>query len=284
MSLEKEAFDVIIKPRTSWFNLELRELFKFRFLLWIFVRRDFVVTHAQSVLGPIWYFLTPIISTFVFVVVFGKISQIPTDGLPDTLFYMSGLSIWNYFVACVSKNTDSLGSNLGLFSKVYFPRVIPPISIVLGNLVSYTTQFIVLIFTILIFSSLYEGSPPIKWTIVFIPVVLIFTGMLGLALGLISSALTAKYKDVVHVFNFILTMLMYASPVVYPASRIPEYWSSVFLLNPMAGIIETYRFLIFGSGSIPWSYIPINIATIIFLFFLGTTLYHYVEKNYVDTA
>lgn len=277
-------FDIVIKPSNSWFDFKFYEVFKYRDLLLLFVRRDFIVTHAQSLLGPLWYFLTPLISTLVFVVVFGKIAQVPTDGLPHTLFYLSGLTLWNYFGGCTGKIQDVLYLNSGTFSRIYFPRIIVPLSYLVSSLIPFVTQLLTLLLATAFYNFILGVRVPISANIVFLPILMFFTALLAMGIGLLVSSISFRYRDFIHVSGFFLSMLMYASPIVYPASRIPESYHFVFFLNPLAALIETYRFCIYGVGSAPLDQLLQSAIITLIIFFLGFIVFNRAEKTFVDTV
>ncbi len=278
-----EDFDLVIRPNQGLFRLNVKDLIRYKDLLSLFIRRDIVVTYAQSILGPAWFLITALISALVFVVVFAKIGQIPTDGLPPVVFYMSGITIWNYFASSVGKTQDTLAANIGIYGKIYFPRIYVPLASLISNLVSFSLQFLMLIIIALYFQ-LTQGSVHLQWTVIFVPLVILCVGIMSLGIGLAVSALCAKYRDVLHVWGFAITLMMYATPIVFPASRIPENWRPLLFLNPLATLVESYRYLLFGVGRLPTDSILFSIIGILVIFFFGLTVFSKVEKTYVDTV
>lgn len=276
-----ENWSTIIKPKANVFNLNLKELIDYKDLLFLFVRRDFVAYYKQTILGPLWFLLQPIISTIVFTVIFGNIAKIPTDGLPHILFYMAGIVCWNYFSTCLTTNSSTFLSNANIFGKVYFPRLIMPISVVLSNLIKFSIQFLLFLLIGVYFYLMGAPIHPNLW-ILFSPILLLQMGLISLGFGLLISALTTKYRDLTFLVSFGVQLWMYATPIVYPLSQIPEKWKIVFLFNPMSAVVETFRYSFLGSGSINLEYILISIAITIFIFFIGLLAFNRVEKNFMD--
>ncbi len=273
----------IIKPKNGWFNLHLNELWNYRDLIMLFVRRDFVAVYKQTILGPIWFFLQPIFSTLVFTIVFGKIAKISTDGLPQVLFYMSGTIMWNYFSTCLTKTSDTFVANSAIFGKVYFPRLAVPISTVITNLLTFGIQF--LLFLILLFYFLAQGaliSP--NWWLLFTPVLLIEMAMLALGFGIIISSMTTKYRDLTYLVSFGVQLWMYATPIVYPLSQIPSKWQWLYIVNPMSAIVETFRFAFLGAGTVRLSQLALSFGITITILAIGIVLFIRVEKTFMDTV
>lgn len=272
-----------IRSRSGWFDLRPLELWHYRDLISLFVRRDFVAIYKQTVLGPLWFMLQPLFSTIVFTIIFGRVARIPTDGLPPMLFYMSGIVTWNYFAGCLNKTSDTFVSNAGIFGKVYFPRLIVPISNVITNLLTFSIQFCLFLFFLGYFYLTGSTVRPNIW-ILFIPYLLLQMAALGLGLGILVSSLTTKYRDLSFVVVFGVQLWMYATPVVYPMSQIPDKWKWVYALNPMAATVEAFRYAFLGSGSIqPWQ---LGLSFIITLSVLaaGIILFSRVEKTFMDTV
>ena len=275
-------WDLIISPNRGWFNLDLKNIWRYRDLIKLFVRRDIVSEYKQTILGPIYFALTPLVGTFINMFIFGKIANLPTDGIPQFLFYMSGNLFWGYFSTCLNAGNSIFQSNSVLFSQVYFPRLTVPISKNISALFKLTFQFVLffLIFIYFIFSG-SEMQP--TWNILLVPLLLLQCSLLGLGAGILMSSFTIKYRDLNFIYKFIISFWMYISPVVYPLSVIPDRWRYLISFNPMVGIVETARLFIFGHGSLEIVYIINGIFTTILLLFLGLIIFNRVEKIFIDT-
>lgn len=282
---EEEHWDLIIKPQTSLFDLKLKDMWRYRDLLAMFVKRDFVSFYKQTILGPLWFFIQPIFTTLVFTFVFGSLAGISTDGLPHTLFYLSGITAWNYFADCLNKTSTVFNDNMRLFGKVYFPRLIMPLSIVVSNLVRFGVQLILLI-AMMIILGLQGADFQVTAAIVFFPLLVILMALLGLGLGLIITAMTTKYKDLSFMVAFGVQLLMYATTVVYPLSEARlkfKEWVWVIELNPMTGIIEAFRYAFLGRGEFTPASIGYSTAVTLLIAFVGIIIFNRTEKNFVDT-
>ncbi|HEY4798448.1 MAG TPA: ABC transporter permease [Bacteroidia bacterium] len=274
---------LVIKPKVKWLDLDLRSVWRSRDLVWLFVWRDFVSVYKQTILGPLWFFIQPVVSTIVFTVIFGKIAKIPTDGVPQTLFYMSGIMMWNYFSDCMNKTSSTFISNASLFGKVYFPRLIVPISNVISNLTKFFIQFVLFLF----FLGYYyiKGatiSPNIY--ILLTPILLIIMAGLGLGLGIIFSSLTTKYRDLQMLIGFGTSLMMYVSPIVYPLSFVSSKYKIFFLANPMTSIIETFKYAFLGAGEFSWWSLLYSTGFMIFVLFFGILIFNKIEKGFMDTV
>ena len=281
---ENENWDMVLNPNTRWWDLELREVWRYRDLLWMFVRRDFVAVYKQTILGPLWFFIQPLLTTAMFTVIFSGLAKLPTDGLPPMLFYLAGITPWNYFSTCLTKTSSTFLSNAGIFVKVYFPRLVTPLSIVISNLIQFAIQF--LLFFAFLGWFAWKGAPITpNWPLVFIltPLLLGLMALLGLGAGIIISSLTTKYRDFTFLVAFGVQLAMYATPVIYPASMLPEKYAHLLNLHPMASVIETFRAIYLG-GPIPWNGLGISAAVTIVLLFLGIVMFKRVEKTFMDTV
>lgn len=278
---ESERWSLIIKPRARFFELNLRDLWRYRDLAGLFVRRDFVATYKQSVLGPLWFLIQPTISTLIFLIVFGRIAHLSSDGIPRVLFYFSGSIIWQYFATILTKTSDSFVANAAIFGKVYFPRLIAPLSVVLSNLMTFAIQF--LLFLIILFFFLATGTTlrPNLW-ILTLPILIAFMAALGLGLGVIVSSLTTKYRDLRQLVTFGVQLWMYITPVVYPLSQVPPKWRWVVSLNPMSSVLEAFRYAFTGGGTIQPLYIATGAAITIVALLVGLGLFSRVERNFMD--
>ena len=279
---QTEDWSLIIKGHTSLFDLKFNDLWRYRDLLLMFVKRDFVSFYKQTVLGPLWFFIQPIFTTIVFTFVFGNLAGISTDGLPQQLFYLSGITAWNYFSDCLSKTSTVFKDNANIFGKVYFPRLIMPLSIVVSNLVRFGVQLLLLI-CMMVYFGIQGANFQVTYAIAFFPLLVVLMALLGLGLGLIITAMTTKYRDLTFLVTFGVQLLMYGTTVIYPLSAAPEKYKKIIELNPMTGIIEAFRFAFLGKGEFTFFSIGYStIFTLVVLFF-GIIIFNKTEKNFVDT-
>lgn len=278
-----EHFDNIIQPRKNLLDLRLKELIRYYDLLVLFVKRDIVVTYKQTILGPLWFFIQPILTTLVFRVVFGNIAGIPTDGIPQPLFYMSGIVIWNFFADCFMKTSNTFVTNAGLFGKVYFPRIIQPLSVVISNGLKFLIQFG--LFLILYAYYLIKGVPvtPNGYILLF-PFLLVLMALLGLGFGLIFSSLTTKYRDLTFLIQFGVQLLMYATPIIYPLSEIPEKYRFLIWGNPVSHIIETFKYSFLGQGMFTLVGLLYSTLFTLVILFIGIIIFNKTEKTFMDTV
>jgi lipopolysaccharide transport system permease protein len=281
----QENWDLVIEPRSSIFQLPLKELWNYRYLLVMFVKRDIVSVYKQTVLGPVWFFIQPILTTITFVVVFGSIAKISTDGLPQILFYLAGITIWNYFSETLSATSNTFIVNASIFGKVYFPRLILPLSKVISGLIKFGIQFLLFALTLIYF--LLKGSsvhPNIWEILIFTPVILIIMGGLGLGLGLILSAMTTKYRDLNFLISFGIQLGMYATPVIYPLSAIHSKYKKLVIANPMSSLVETFRKIYLGNGELSLTGLVYSMGCSIIILFFGIIIFNKVEKTFMDTV
>lgn len=278
-----DKWDLIIRPQNNAFNLRLKSLWHYRDLMILFVKRDFVSVYKQTILGPLWFFLQPLLTTITFIVIFGNIAKIPTDGIPPVLFYLAGIILWNYYAECLTKTADTFIVNAGIFGKVYFPRLIVPLSVVLSNLIRFGIQFALFI-SFWFYFYFKDANFQVNYTIFFIPILILLMAGHGLGLGIIISSLTTKYRDLRFLIQFGVQLLMYASPVVYPLSSVSEKYQWILLLNPMTSIIETFKYSFFGIGIFNPYHLIMNFISLILLLFVGLILFNKVEKSFMDTV
>jgi len=284
---QAENWTEVIKPRSNIFDLHLNELWRYRDLVAMFVRRDFVSNYKQTVLGPIWFFLQPLITTFMYVVVFGKFAQLsPGNGIPDFAFFMAGVTIWNYFSENLNRTSSVFRDNAGIFGKVYFPRLTMPVSIVISNLVRFGIQFFLFLLVWGYFSFINVRIHPNWWAISLTPLLLVIMGVLGLGLGMIITAMTTKYRDLAFLLAFGVQLLMYATPVVYPLAspKIGPQYRWFLKVNPMSPVLETFRYAYLGSGSFSWLYLLYSIGIAVAILSFGVVIFNRVEKNFTDTV
>ena len=279
----QENWTLEIKPKRNLFDIKLKELWRYRDLIVLFVRRDFVARYKQTILGPLWFIIQPLLTTLMFTVVFGKIAKISTDGLPPMLFYMTGITAWNYFSGALRATSNTFVANAGIFGKVYFPRLSIPISTVISGLIQFTIQFLFLgAFMIYFGIAGADFSPNIY--ILLIPVLVILMAGLGLGFGIIISSLTTKYRDMTNLVSFGVQLWMYATPIIYPLSEIPEKYKIFILANPITPIIETFRYALLGTGSFDPLYLLYSLGFMIFVLVVGVLLFNKIEQSFMDTV
>jgi len=278
-----EDWDLIIRPKRPWWDLRLRQIWRYRDLILLFVRRDFVAYYKQTVLGPFWYLIQPVMTTLIFTVIFGQVASLPTDGLPQFLFYLAGTVIWSYFSSCLSLTSDTFIANQGIFGKVYFPRLVVPISILISKLISFSIQFLLFLSFVGLF---YIQGADISITpyALLLPVLLFLMAGLSLGFGIIVSSLTTKYRDLRFLINFGVQLWMYITPVIYPVSAFPERWRWITLINPVTPIVETFRYAFLGAGSFNWIMLGYSFLSMLTVFFLGVILFNRVEQTFMDTV
>lgn len=275
---------LIISPDHKWFDFHLKEIWNYRDLLVLFVKRDILTVYKQTILGPLWFLIQPLISTIVFSFIFNKIAKISTDNIPPYLFYMSGLIAWNYFSDCFLTTSRTFTANASIFGKVYFPRIIIPLSKILSGLVKLFVQLIMFFMFYFYYTFLgYEGVFILN-IIIILPFLILQMGILGLGLGMIISSLTTKYRDLSYLVAFGTQLLMYASPIVYPLSYVPEKYKYFIILNPLTPIIEGFRQGLVGSGQLDFNMLFYSICTTIIIFFFGLLFFNKIEKKFMDTV
>ncbi len=282
----EEEWTEIIEPKTRLLDLKLREVWRYRDLLMLMVKRDFIATYKQTILGPVWFFLQPVLTTLTFTIIFGRVAGLSTDGLPMLLFYISGITLWNYFAECLNRTATVFKDNAQIFGKVYFPRLVLPLSIIISNLVKLGIQFL-LFLGFWGFYLLTTGRVHPNVYILLTPVLVIIMGGLGLGLGMVISALTTKYRDLVFLLTFGVQLLMYATPVIYSLAD-PKIASSSFAwllhLNPMAPIVETFRYGFLGKGYFSWTSLGYSFIFMVVSLLMGTVIFNKVEKSFMDTV
>lgn len=279
-----DGWDVVIQPRGKVIALDLRSVWRYRDLIWMFFKRDFTTFYKQTILGPLWYLIQPSLTALTYYVVFGKIANISTSGLPPFVFYMSGIVLWAYFSACLTNNSEIFSKNAALFGKVYFPRLVVPISVSMSGLVALGIQFCLLVLTTLGF--MLAGSQVVIKPGIFLmfPLIVAYVAALGMGVGLIVSALTVRFRDLAFAAGFATQLWMYATPVVYPYSQIPAKYQWFFNLNPMTAPIETLRAVMFGVPGMHWELWASNFAIMALLLVAGLILFTRAESSAMDTV
>jgi len=278
-----KEWDLTIEPQNSLFKLNLRDVWRYRDLLGLLVKRDFTAFYKQTLLGPLWFFIQPLFTTITFVFIFGNLAGLSTDGLPQPLFYMSGVVAWNYFADCLTKTSTVFKDNANIFGKVYFPRLIMPLSIVVSNLVKLGVQLSMLLLLFVYFVMFKGFVPQVGITLLLLPYYLLLMAALGLGLGMLISAMTTKYRDLSFLVTFGVQLFMYATPVIYPLSSAPEKYKYLIALNPMAPIIEGIRYGLLGTGSFSGTQLLYTTCVTLVILLLGTLTFNKVEKSFVDT-
>ena len=277
-----------IRPKTGWFDIDFRDLWHYKDLVWMLVKRDFTLIYKQTVLGPAWVVIQPLLTTLIFTVIFGNVAGLPTDGMPKFMFYMGGNIAWSYFANCLTQTSNTFISNRNLFGKVYFPRLCVPISTVVSQLINFFVQFAVFL-GFVVYYALQPGSAvQPNWRLIALtPLMLLQLGMLGLGFGIIVSSMTTKYRDLSLLVSFGVHLWMYATPVAYPASLIAQRYPGllgVYMLNHMTPLIELFRSAYLGSACYYMNYYWLSIAITVLVFVLGVILFSHVEKTFMDTV
>jgi lipopolysaccharide transport system permease protein len=277
-------WSMIIEPQRGLLDLRLSELWRYKDLVMLFVRRDFVATYKQTILGPLWYLIQPLLTTITFTVIFGNIASLPTDGLPQFLFYMSGTVVWSYFASCLTKTSEIFVQNAPLFGKVYFPRLAVPLSILISNMITFLIQFFLFLGFVLYFILRGTAIQPNWLWIASSPLLLLMMAGLGLGLGIIVSSLTTKYRDLRFLVQFGVQLLMYSTPVIYPVSSIPERFQWVIQANPMTPVIEAFRYAFLGAGTVDVNHLVYSFGFMLVVVILGSIIFNRVEQTFMDTV
>jgi lipopolysaccharide transport system permease protein len=278
-----EEWDLVIRPDSHIFDLKLKEVWRYRDLLWLLVRRDFVSFYKQTILGPIWFFIQPIFVTLTYTLIFGRLAGLSTDNIPGPLFYLAGITCWNYYSECLVKTASVFRDNSNVFGKVYFPRLIMPLSIILSNLVRFAVQLL-LFFLVMGFYAFKYNYFHITGYIMLFPLIVLLMALFGLGTGMLISAMTTKYRDLYFLLAFGVQLAMYSTTVVYPLSTAPNKYKWLIALNPLTSLIETLRLGFLGKGTFSWELLGINSLTIIFFTLLGIVTFNKVERNFIDTV
>lgn len=281
MNEPQKKWTEIIEARHSLLDLKLKEVWNYKDLVYMFVKRDFISGFKQTILGPIWFFINPVFTTITFLIVFGKIARLPTDGAPPLLFYLSGVTLWNYFSSCLIGTSSTFVGNAGIFGKVYFPRLVTPISIVMSNLMRFGVQF--LLFLMVWIYYLFKGEIQPNIWIVATPFLIVLMALFALGTGMIFSSLTTKYKDLSMLLVFGVNLYMYATPVIYPTSSLPGFFKKLAFYNPLTGIFECFKYAWLGAGDFSPLMLIISSVIIFLLLIAGTLIFNKVEKTFMDT-
>lgn len=273
----------VITPKKSLLDLKLKETWQYRDLLIIFFKRDITVTYKQTILGPLWFIIQPLLTTIMFVMVFGKIAGIPTGGMPPILFYLGGITIWNFFADCLRLNSDTFVKNAGLFGKVYFPRIIAPLSIVASNIIKFFVQLLLFLGVYFYYIASGTNIHP-NYTLLLLPVYVLILSLLSLGFSLIISAFTTKYRDFTFLVSFGVQLWMYATPVIYPISSIPAKYQKIIIANPVSSIVEAFKYSFTSIGSISLNNIFYSSIFSVAIFLVGLAVFNRTEKTFMDTV
>jgi lipopolysaccharide transport system permease protein len=282
--LDDENWSMVIEPHRHLFDLKLGDLWRYKDLVMLFVRRDFVSVYKQTILGPLWYLIQPLLTTLIFTVIFGNIARLPTDGLPQFLFYMSGTVVWSYFASCLTKTSETFAQNANLFGKVYFPRLAVPVSILISNLITFLIQFAMFLVFVLYFVLRGTSIQPNWLWIALSPILMLIMAGLGLGLGIIVSSLTTKYRDLRFLVQFGAQLLMYATPVIYPTSSIPQRFQILIQLNPMSPVVEAFRYAFLGAGTVNLPQLAYSFGFMLVVIIVGAVTFNRVEATFMDTV
>jgi lipopolysaccharide transport system permease protein len=281
--VENEDWTEVIGSQTRWFSINWSEIWGYKDLLYMLVKRDFVTFYKQTILGPLWFIFQPIIMTFTYVIIFGNIAGISTDGIPQFLFYLSGITLWSYFSESLNKVSTVFKDNANMFGKVYFPRLIMPMSIVVSGLIKLGIQFLIFLIVLAYYLVFVGNIHPNFWVLVS-PFLIFLLALQSLGLGMIISSLTTKYKDLVFLVTFGIQLFMFLTPVIYPASILPSNLKFIFELNPLTGIFECFRYGFLGAGAFQPIMLVYSAISALGIFLLGTIIYNKVEKDFMDTV
>ncbi|MBX2902489.1 MAG: ABC transporter permease [Chitinophagales bacterium] len=277
-------WDIEIHAKQSWLSLNFKEMWRYRDLMYMFVKRDVVATYKQTVLGPLWFFIQPLLTTAIFIVVFGRVAQLPTDGSPSILFYLGGVVMWQYFSTSLTATSNTFVSNANIFGKVYFPRLILPLSMAIANLIKFSAQLLLYVAAVgyYYFNSTYQVAP--NSSLLFFPLLIVIMIISCLGIGMIITSLSIKYRDIQFLTGFGVQLFMYATPVIYPLSSVPEKIKAIMLYNPMCAVIEGTRFGFTGMGAFNLQILFPALLSSVVLFAAGLIVYNRMEKSFIDTV
>jgi lipopolysaccharide transport system permease protein len=278
-----DYWTMVIRPQRAWWDLHLGDLWRYRDLIRLMIWRDFVAVYKQTILGPLWHVIQPVLTTIVFTVIFGRVARLPTDGLPPFLFYMAGTTVWGYFYSCLLSTSNTFTSNAAIFGKVYFPRLSIPVSIVISSLISFGIRLGIFVVFLVYFMLTTPSVHPNLW-ILLLPVLSLIMAGLGLGFGIIISSLTTKYRDLQHLVGFSAQLLMYATPVIYPLSSVPEDWRLLLLVNPLTPVVEVFRLGFLGTSAVEPVFLLYSLLFTIITLLIGVLAFNHVENTFMDTV
>jgi lipopolysaccharide transport system permease protein len=281
--MQNQEFTTVIKPKNKLFEVDFKEIWNYRDLLSMFVKRDIITQYKQTILGPVWFFVQPALTTIMYMVVFGGIAKISTDGLPQPLFYLAGIVLWQYFSDCLNKTSSTFISNQHIFGKVYFPRLIVPLSTITSNLVRLFIQFLLFIAVYIYYIIIGTDITPNIYMLLF-PLLIIMIAGLSLGFGIIVSSMTTKYRDLTILFTFFVQLWMYATPVIYPLSTMSEKYQWIIALNPLTSIFETFKYGMLGVGTFDWGQLLYSFVFMIVTLMIGVVIFNKVQRSFMDTV
>jgi lipopolysaccharide transport system permease protein len=273
-----------ISSKRGLLDINFREIWQYRDLIWMFVKRDIASQYKQTVLGPIWFFVSPFMTVFMYTFVFSRIAGIQTDGIPAPIFYLTGTTLWNYFQQCFLSSSGTFVNNANLFGKVYFPRLVSPISTTISNLIKFFIQFSVLVALIIYYIIFRHHVFNFNLYLLLLPLLIILMAGIAFGIGIITSAITTKYRDLQMFISYAVSLLMYATPVIYPISEVPERFRIYLMLNPISPIIETFRYSVLGNGTFSWIALCYSMVFMVVVSFIGIVIFNQVEKTFMDTV
>jgi lipopolysaccharide transport system permease protein len=283
-STHDENWDMVIRPKRGLLDINLKEIWHYRDLVTLMVRRDFVSRYKQTILGPFWFLLNPFLSTLMYTLVFAGIAKIPTEGIPPQLFYISGIVAWSYFAACLNGTSSTFLANAGIFGKVYFPRLVSPISVVISNIVQLGIQLLLFICFVLYYVILKDYHFQFNLYLLSLPLLVILLALMGLSFGIVFSALTTKYRDLSNLMTFGVQLWMYITPVIYPSSFVPEKYRVFVMINPVAPVVEAFKHALIGAGEFNPGRLLYSVIFTLLLMFIGVVLFNRTEQNFMDTV
>ena len=278
-----EQWNLVIKPKTGWFDIDIKNIWKYRDLIKLFVRRSFVSAYKQTILGPAWAIINPLCTTVIFTIIFGNIAGLAADGVPSFIFFMAGNITWGYFANCLNATSGTFTGNAGIFGKVYFPRLVMPITTVISNLISFAIQYVFFLGFWVYFLITTDSIEP-NWFILMTPILLVHMALMGLGIGIICSSLTTKYRDLTMLIGFGVQLWMYLTPVAYDYQIISDKWRTLYMCNPMTPVINTMRYAYLGIGEFELGYYLLSWAVTLVVLFFGILLFSRVEKTFMDTV
>lgn len=281
--LEKDNWSIEIKPKKKLLDVDLKDIWRYRDLYYMYVKRDIITVYKQTILGPLWFLIQPILTTIMYMFVFGGLAGISTDGIPQPLFYMSGILLWNYFNSAFMVSSNVFTANASVFGKVYFPRLVVPLSGITSNLIKFGIQLILFI-AIYLYYYIQGVNLTINWTIILFPILILMIALHAMSWGLIISALTTKYRDLTQLVTFGIQLFMYVTPVIYPLSAAPEKYRMLISFNPLTSIFETFKYSCMGSGSLDWIGLGYSFIVLLITLFLSIIIFNRVERNFMDTV
>jgi len=276
-------YTFLIKPKRTLWEIDLKEIWRYRDLLFLLVKRDFISVYKQTILGPIWFFIQPLLITITFTIIFGQVAKISTGGVPEILFYLTGITFWNYFASCLTSTSNTFVTNASVFGKVYFPRLIVPLSVIISNLMKLGIQLLLLVI-VWVYYLINSNNIQPQWELVFFPIYLLIFAFMGLGFGLIFSALTTKYRDLTFLIAFGVQLLMYASAVIFPASIVSADKQWMLFLNPLVSLMEAIKFSFLGQGIFSWFYLAYSSIFTLVILLIGVLVFNKVEKGFIDTV